>query len=255
MRGKKGSESLPGNHLIDLHAHILPKMDDGPKTLDESLEMARIAVKDGIRTMVTTPHCLNGRHLNWRHDILAACEEFNSQLRKYQIPFTVLPGSEVRLAPELAERIKEGRLMTLNDTGRYFFLELPDQFIPGAVISLINHLRRDKVTAIITHPERNATIQQNLDLLSDFVLAGALSQITAGSITGQFGRYIYKRSVKIVKMQMAHFVASDAHSPQGRPPKLFSAIKKLTSVVGKTRAKRMMFDFPQAVLDGKDIRE
>ncbi|MBW2708085.1 MAG: tyrosine protein phosphatase [Deltaproteobacteria bacterium] len=252
----KGGGAGPqrGTHLIDIHAHILPGMDDGPATLDQSLEMARVAVEDGIRTMISTPHCLNGRHSNWRQEMLTACETFNAQLRQRQIPLTVLPGSEACLAPELAGEIEKGRLMTLNDTGRYFFLELPDQFIPEAVKSLINRLKRDKITAIITHPERNATLQQNMDLLSDFVLAGALSQVTAGSITGQFGRHIYKCSAKIVKMQMAHFVASDAHSPTERPPKLFSAIKKLTSVVGKTRAERMMFDFPQAVLDGKDIQ-
>lgn len=253
MTKKGGAVPLTGKHMIDIHAHILPGIDDGPAILDQSLEMARIAVEDGIQTMISTPHCLNGRYLNWRQEILTACEAFNSELRKHQIPLRVLPGSEVRLAPELTKEFEKGRLMTLNDTGRYFFLELPDQFIPGAVISLINRLKRDEITAIITHPERNATIQQNSELLSDFVLAGALSQITAGSITGEFGRYIYKCSAQILKMQMVHFVASDAHSPMGRPPKLFSAFKKLVSMIGKTRAEKIMFESPQAVVDGSSI--
>ena len=239
--------------MIDIHAHILPGMDDGPTTLNQSLEMGRIAVGDGIRTMIATPHCLNGLHVNWRLDILSACAEFNSTLKKHQIPLKVLPGSEARLSPEIIEEIENGRLMTLNDTGRYFFLELPDQFIPGAVIKLIARLKRDKITPIITHPERNMSIQRDRGLLSDIISSGALSQITAASLTGEFGHHIYKCSQRIIEMEIAHFVASDAHSPLGRPPRLSTAFKRLSSIIGNTRAERMMFEFPQAVLDGKNI--
>jgi len=239
--------------MIDIHAHILPGMDDGPTTLDQSLEMARIAVGDGIQTMIATPHCLNGLHVNWRPNILSACTEFNSILKNHQIPLKVLPGSEARLSPEIIEEIENGRLMTLNDTGRYFFLELPDQFVPEAVIKLIAHLKKDKITPIITHPERNMSIQHDRELLSDFISSGALSQVTAASLTGGFGQYIYKCSQRIIEMGTAHFVASDAHSPMGRSPKLSTAFEKLSSIIGNTRAKKIMFESPQAILDGRDI--
>ena len=239
--------------MIDVHAHILAGMDDGPTTLNQSLEMARIAVGGGIRTMIATPHCLNGLHVNWRPGILSACVKFNSVLKKNQIPLKVLPGSEAHLSPEIIEEIENGRLMTLNDTGRYFFLELPDQFIPEAVIKLIARLKRDKITPIITHPERNISIQHDVVLLSDFVSSGALTQITAASLTGEFGQYAYKCSQRIIEMEIAHFVASDAHSPVGRPPRLSTAFERLSSIIGNTRAEKIMFESSQAVLDGRDI--
>ena len=118
--------------MIDIHAHILPGMDDGPSTREEALEMARIAVANGIGIIVSTPHSLNGVYINWRKDILSACAQFNAELEKHDIPLTVLPGSEVRLSPEIIDALENGRLMTMNDAGRHISLELPDQFIQFA---------------------------------------------------------------------------------------------------------------------------
>lgn len=237
--------------MIDIHVHILPGIDDGPSTLKESLEMASIAVRDGIRIMVATPHCLNGLYVNWRSDVLSACVEFNSVLEKRHIPLTVLPGSEVYLSPEITEALENGLLMTLNDTGRYLFLELPNQFIPESVIGLINLLNRRKTTPIITHPERNIAIQRNVTLLSDFISAGALIQITADSLTGNFGRFAFKCCQRILELKMAHFMASDAHSSGARPPKLSKAFIKLSSLVGKVYAERIMLEDTEAVLEGR----
>ena len=242
-------------HYIDIHVHILPGIDDGPSTLKESLEMARIAVKNGTRIMISTPHCLNGVYVNWRKDILSACTELNSALKKHNIPLTVLPGSEVHLSPEIMDALEKGRLMTMNDTGRYISLELPDQFIPKATISFINRLKNRNITPIITHPERNLTIQHNVGLLYDLISAGALSQITACSLTGGFGQQALKCCQRIIKLQMVHFMASDAHSPRARPPNLQAAFKNLSSLTGETRTKRIMFEAPQAVLEGKEIQK
>ena len=238
-------------HYIDIHVHILPGMDDGPSTLKESLEMARVAVENGTRTMISTPHCLNGVYVNWRKDILSVCAELNSALKKHNIPLTVLPGSEVHFSPEIINALEKDKLMTLNDTGRYIFLELPDQFIPQATISFINRLKNRNITPIITHPERNPAIQNNVELLYDLISAGALSQITAGSLTGGFGQQCCQR---IIKLQMVHFMASDAHSPRKRPPDLRAAFKNLSSLSGKISAERIMFEAPQAVLEGNELQ-
>ncbi len=241
-------------HYIDIHVHILPGMDDGPSTLKESLEMSRIAVKNGTRIMISTPHCLNGVYVNWRKDILSACTELNSALKKHNIPLTVLPGSEVHLSPEIINALEKDQLMSLNDTGRYIFLELPDQFVPQATISFINRLKNRNITPIITHPERNPAIQHNVKSLSDLISAGALSQITAGSLTGGFGQHALRCSQRIIKLQMVYFIASDAHSPRTRPPDMRAAFKNFSSLTGETRAKKIMFEAPQAVLEGKEIQ-
>jgi len=241
-------------YMIDIHTHILPGVDDGPSTLEESLEMARIAVRDGIRIMVATPHCLNGVYVNWRQDILSACAEFNSALIKAHIPLTVLPGSEVHLSPEIMDALENNRLMTLNDTGRYLSLELPSQFIHKSVIRLINRFRHMGITPIITHPERNIAIQHDVTLLYDLISAGALSQITAGSLTGSFDRPAFKCCQEILEQKMVHFMASDAHSSGTRPPQLSKAFIKLSSLVGKIRAERMTLEGPETVLEGGNLR-
>ncbi|HUV50168.1 MAG TPA: CpsB/CapC family capsule biosynthesis tyrosine phosphatase [Anaerolineae bacterium] len=240
--------------MIDIHVHILPGIDDGPSTLKESLEMARIAVENGTRIMISTPHCLNGVYVNWRKDILSACTELNSALKKHNILLAVLPGSEVRLSPEIMDALDKGRLMTMNDMGRYISLELPDQFIPKAIIGFINRLKNRNITPVITHPERNPAIQHDVKLLSDLISAGALSQITAGSLTGGFGQQTLKCCQRIIKLQIVHFMASDAHSPEARPPNLRAAFKNLSYLAGKIRAERIVFEAPQAVLEGKELR-
>ncbi|MBW1913247.1 MAG: tyrosine protein phosphatase [Deltaproteobacteria bacterium] len=202
--------------MIDIHAHILPEIDDGASSLDQSLKMAGIAVEDGISTIVTTPHCLNGLYTNWRPDIISACAEFSRALEKRNIPLNILPGSEARLCPEIMDELEKGRLMTMNDAGKYLSLELPDQFIPQSVVGFINRLRDRGITPIITHPERNPVIQQHVELLYDLISAGGLSQITAGSLTGDFGGRAFRCCQQIVEQDMLHFVASDAHSAGSR---------------------------------------
>jgi len=241
--------------MIDIHAHILPGVDDGPSTAEESIEMARLAAKDGIRTIVATPHSLNGMYFNGRDDILAACESFNHGLRKHQIPLVVLPGCESYLCPEILEELDKGRLMTLNDTGRYLVLEIPDSFIPQTIIHLINRLRSRSIIPILSHPERNLPIQRNVELLGELIAAGALSQITGSSLMGGFGRRALRCTKRIIERQMAHFVASDAHSLKGRPPVLHAVFEKLTSIVGEARAEKMMLEAPRAVVDGTTVNE
>ena len=191
--------------------------------------------------------------MNRRPYILSACEAFNSNLDKEGIPLEVLPGSEARFSPEIVEELQSGLLMTLNDTGRYFFLELPGQFVPEAVNALISRLKREGITAIITHPERNMMIARPPGLLTDMVSSGALSQVTGQSLTGEAGRVLHRSARKLIEMGMVHFVASDAHSPDGRPPLLSSAFRDLVSLVGDASAERMMFEFPKAVVNGEDI--
>ncbi|MFC1867600.1 tyrosine-protein phosphatase [Thermodesulfobacteriota bacterium] len=237
--------------MIDIHSHILPWIDDGPSVLDESLKMAQIAVDDGIGTIIATPHCLNGLYRNWRTDILSACTAFNLVLKENHLPLTVLPGSEVHLGVEIMDELKNGRLMTINDTGRYLSIELPDQFIPETVKGFMGLLSNRRITAIITHPERNTFVQNNIRALYDLVSAGALIQVTAGSLMGRFGRRALKCTRKIVKDGMLHFLATDAHSSGVRPPRLSAAGKKLSSMVGEEMAYEVLLKRPQMIIDGE----
>ncbi len=236
--------------MIDIHAHILPGLDDGPATLEDSLEMASIAAEKGTRTIVATPHSLNGVYYNSRNDILPVCDEFNNVLQQYNIPLKVLPGSEVRFCVEILDEIENGRLMTLNDTGRYLSLELPDHILPNQVTGFIKKLMSRNIVPVIAHPERNMAIQYNVDLVAGFVSAGALCQITGGSLTGAFGPEALSCCKKMISQGLAHFMASDAHSPSGRTPNLKKSFKKLASAMGKEKAEQIMVTAPKNIIGG-----
>ena len=144
--------------------------------------------------------------------------------------------------------------MTINDTGKYIFLELPDPFMVSSVITVINHLVRQGVTPIITHPERNNMIQHQVELAGDFIAAGALCQITAAALTGdRFGKSAFKCGRKLIKKRWGRLIASDAHSSKGRLPGLSRGAEKLSSIIGKTAAEEMMITIPRLILEGKNI--
>ncbi|MBI9085354.1 MAG: tyrosine protein phosphatase [Desulfobacterales bacterium] len=239
--------------MIDLHAHILPGLDDGPELEAESLAMARTAVMDGITILVATPHCLDGRYHNFRDSVQLACNAFNSLLAEEGINLQVLPGAEIRFAPELVEQMDRGRLMTLNDTGRYFLLELPDPFISHVVSHIVFQMAGRGLVPIICHPERNKMIQRDPEQLRAILAAGALSQITGGSLTGQFGRRARETGIRLVKAGMVHFMGSDAHSHKSRPPRLADAFKALGDLVGSGAAEVVRTVMPRAVLAGEPI--
>lgn len=237
--------------LIDIHAHILPGMDDGPSTLEKSIRMALIALEDGIHTIIATPHCHNGVYFNSKDSIISACERFNQSLRQNNIDLIVLPGCEAHLSPEILDELERDNLLTLNDNGRYLSVELPDPFIPGTAINFINRMRDRGIVPVITHPERNSLLRRDMEILRDLISAGALSQVTAASITGHFGKGAMRSGVKILKQGMAHLIASDAHSTKSRPPILSEAIRRLSSIMDDKEVKKICYDNPGMVIRGE----
>lgn len=236
--------------LIDIHSHILPGMDDGPATMEKSLQMARIAIEDGRRTMIATPHCYNGVYFNSKDSIISACERFNQALVKNNINLEILPGSETHLSPEILDELENDNLLTLNNTGLYLSVELPDPFIPRTIIDFINRIRNRGLIPIITHPERNRLLQQNTEILVDLISAGALSQITAAAVTGGFGKPAMKSCKKMLKKDLVHLIASDAHSTSTRPPILSEARKKLQSLIGREKQEKIYRINPEKVIRG-----
>ncbi|MBW1785688.1 MAG: tyrosine protein phosphatase [Deltaproteobacteria bacterium] len=240
--------------MIDIHSHILPGRDDGPATLQESLDMARAAVENDIRISVATPHTLNGRYQNRREDVLAACHAFNEALSIEGIPLVVLPGAEIHMSPEIMDDLRLGRLMTLNDTGRYICLELPEPFVPEAVTGLIRSLRGAGITPIITHPEKSPAIQRETGFARGPASAGALFQIAGGSLTGDFGKPAQEGTIELIRANLVHFMASDAHSATVRPPTMRKAVLKLRALAGADAVQRIMVQNPVALIRGDPIR-
>jgi len=166
-------------NLIDLHCHILPGVDDGAQSLEESLSMAREAVEDGIHTIVVTPHSLNGVYINPIRKVISGIGALQEALSQNHIKLELYAGADVHLCPHMLERIESGDAGTINNAGKYILLEFPAQTIPPGVKDEIFSLKLNGITPIVTHPERNAIIQQDVDVLFELVSMGALCQVTA----------------------------------------------------------------------------
>lgn len=201
--------------MIDIHSHILPGIDDGAKNEAESIELARQAVNSGIKTVIATPHHKNRTYDNAKPFIVEDVRRLNELFKEMNIPLDVLSGQEVRIFGELIDELKAGNIQTLNDS-KYLLLELPSDHVPHYTEQLLFDIQHAGLTPIIAHPERNRDLYTDPNRLYDLVRQGALAQLTAGSLTGLFGKEIKRVSLQMLAHNLIHFVASDAHNTDTR---------------------------------------
>jgi len=354
--------------MIDLHAHILPDLDDGAKDWQETLDMCAIALNDGIHTIVATPHVKRGMYTPAKDLILSKVAELNHRLLHAPCPMppaprlapspplsnvksktlevtphvsrpspladssllidkkhepramshepsaltqdpramshdpfssrlvprslTILPGADNAFEPDILDQLEQGTALYLahptnainapnainannptnvsremrsifyrdptnpiNPTNsfRYVLLELSDYFLLPQVKDLIRKLREKNIVPVLSHPERIAMIQKNHKLLHELIQAGALSQVTAMSITGEFGKEIKKLTRTLIRKNLAHVIASDSHSKDRRPPILSQAVSEVADLIGSDKAELMVQGIPRAIIEGKEV--
>ncbi|MBI4169007.1 MAG: hypothetical protein HY510_03620 [Acidobacteria bacterium] len=240
--------------MIDLHNHLLPGIDDGARKLEETLECLRIARRDGVRTIVATPHMKPGVYDNPREIILERVALVREAQKGNEAEgVAVLPGAEVYFAADLPQRARAGTLMTVGDLGKYLLLELPYQQIPMRVEDMLFQLRLLGITPLLAHPERVAYYLADIERLAASVRLGALTQVTASSITGKFGDKARAFALSMLERNLLHVIATDSHDASYRPPVLTEAVRAAALVVGETAARRMVEETPRAILDGKEV--
>ncbi|MDC7783883.1 tyrosine-protein phosphatase [Priestia megaterium] len=225
--------------MIDLHCHIIPKVDDGPQHMQESLAMANQAVKAGITHLFATPHHLNGNYENTKFEILNFVLEFQKCLQQENIPLTIHPGQELRIHRELFVSLEKEEVLTLNNSGKYLLVELPSRYVPTYTQEIVYELLLKGITPIIVHPERNQELIRDHNLLFELVQEGALTQLTSGSIIGLFGKKIKAFSKKIIEHNLVHFIATDAHNINLRG----FTLQKAYEIISKTHGIDYTFYF------------
>jgi protein-tyrosine phosphatase len=239
--------------FIDIHTHILPGLDDGAQTIDDSLQMAQVAFNDGTTILVATPHVRTGTFDNRKDDILIAAADLNKELTAKGINLLVLPGAEYSLEPNLAKRLADGELLTINNMGRHLMIELPSLLIPDNTENILYEIQLQGVTPIIAHPERNYALSRNPGLLQSYVKRGILAQVTSTSITGWFGREVRKTALKFIGLGLVQCVASDGHAATGRAPVLAQAYKEIRHKWGQTCAQALAYDNPCRIINGETV--
>lgn len=237
--------------MLDLHCHMLPGIDDGAVDLEMSLAMARIAANDGIRTVACTPHIYPGLYENTASGIRAAVVAFQAELDEREIPLHLLVGADVYLEPDLAGSIKAGRVPTLAGS-RYLLLEPPHHVAPPHLEESVFQLMLAGYVPVITHPERLSWIEDHYPVFERLAKAGSWMQITAGSVTGRFGRRPKYWAERMLDEGLAHILATDSHHPRHRPPLLAEARDAAASRVGAIEANHLVTTRPQGIVDNAD---
>lgn len=237
---------------VDIHCHMLPGVDDGSGSWNESLEMARMAVKDGIDTAILTPHQLGAFSHNRGEKIRDLTRQFQRLLTDRHIPLTVLPGADVRIDTEMVDGLATGDILSLGDLGKHVLLELPhEMYFP--LEPVLEQLSALKLTGILSHPERNRGILQDPDLVERLVDAGCLMQVTASSLLGSFGGRSAEAAEHWVNRGLVHFLATDAHGSKARRPLLRRAFQRVVELVGSDLATELCCTNPRKVAQGMPI--
>jgi protein-tyrosine phosphatase len=209
--------------VIDLHCHVVPGVDDGPATLEESVRLARVAEAEGTRVLVATSH-VSHRHPNSAATIREGVERVNEALRHERIGVEVVTGAEVAL--DILDRLDRDELARLGlGGGTSLLLEAPLGAVGGELEDAVRGLQRAGFRVVLAHPERCPSFHRDSARLGALVAAGVLCSLTASSFTGRFGRPVEALSGRLLVGGLVHNVASDAHGPESRPPALRSTLE------------------------------
>ena len=269
--------------MIDIHNHVLYGLDDGAQTLEESIEMCRISWNDGVRIIVATPHAFNFLYENSRSIVLTKVQELNAilldKIFKDAIPHShffletqrrrpynpapefhpspkvhnlkIIPGADVHFSEELLSERSGDKITTIADGGKFLLIEFPSWGIPFQAETVLFELLIRGITPIISHPERNLEIIRGHKKYINMVQMGCLGQITAASLTGDFGQDARQAAENLLRKKLVHVIASDAHSANGRSPVLSDAVRAAEKIVGKEQAQKMVTEYPQAIIEGR----
>lgn len=210
--------------MIDLHCHLLPGIDDGPPTLEAALDEARVHVAAGVRDVVCTPHVSHG-HRNTAAQIGEATVALQSALDEAGIALRVLPGAEVSLSRAI--ELDDTELAALHLAGsEWLLLEPPLGSEVPRLAQMVAGIQSRGHRVLVAHPERCSAFHRDPKLLGELVRAGATAQVTAGSLSGQFGNTVKKVATGMVEADLIHVVASDAHDAVKRPPGLAGPLQE-----------------------------
>ena len=238
--------------MIDIHCHILPGLDDGSDCMETSLEMASLAVENGTKILVATPHCnIPNEYTNYFDDYLI---QYFLQLQKgierEGLPLRLALGMETFGTDNLPRLFRQGRLLTLNNT-RYLLVEFYFSDDPERVQAVLEGLLEEGVIPIVAHPERYEYVREDPDLAAEWKEKGCLLQVNKGSIVGSFGRSVQDAVHYLLQQGMADIVASDAHSPYRRTPFMGEAYNMVCDLYSLQEAQRIFWDNPLSVLQDR----
>jgi protein-tyrosine phosphatase len=236
--------------MVDIHHHLLPGLDDGAKDLETSVAMARLAASDGITHIVCSPHA-NGVYTFDPRINTEKISDLRARLAVENIPLTLGSGCDFHLSFDNVRQAQiEPARFSINGLG-YLLVEIPDYGVPPQVTETFFELQLAGLTPILTHPERNPTLQKEPERMKDWLRGGVLIQVTADSLTGHKGKQAQRMAMKLLEDRWIHFLATDAHNTTSRPPRMREAHDLVASKFGASYAHALCLTNPLAIFLGK----
>lgn len=243
--------------MYDLHCHLLPGIDDGARDMAESLVLAEMAQADGVQGLVVTPHLHPGRWENTRAVVEASVGELQTALVQAGLSVKVSWSAEVRLSDDILGLVGEGQIPFYGeiDGHQLMLLEFPHGHIVPGSDKLVDWLLSRGIRPMIAHPERNKAVMRDPDLILPFVEKGCWLQVTANSITGDFGAKAHETAAWLLQRDLVTLVASDAHNARYRTPRLSAAYDRVAQTYGALRAQTLFVTRPGEVFSAALTRD
>lgn len=235
--------------MVDVHCHILPGLDDGPDSIEESLAMAEAAISDGITHVVATPHCNSEYPFDYAY-VQRLRDRLQSEVGDR---LKLATGCDFHLNPENLNALRADASQFCINQRDYLLVEFNEISIPPSMDDTLHNLQLQGLRPVITHPERNAILRRQPERLTKWVRLGCVVQVTAGSITGTFGPRAQEDSMCWIAKGIVHIVASDAHNTKRRPLRLQPAYRAVSEQFGAIKAQALFVDNPLAAFEGRDL--
>lgn len=220
--------------MIDIHTHLIPNVDDGSDSMEETIRLAQTAVKEGIRHTILTPHHNRYWVSNEKDKVLQLTEKVEQAIQKEDIPLTVSPSQEIRMNEEFSEELFAGNYLSLDGDGKYYLVEFSWREFPSFARTYLQEMLDADIIPVIAHPERQRPFLDDPSLLRELIAMGCISQVTASSIVGDYTEEIRQAAHTMMKENLIHVIASDAHDTVERPFNLVNALKILENDYGST---------------------
>ncbi len=241
--------------MIDIHCHVIPLVDDGAKSFEESLNMGRKAQEIGITAMIATPHYIEGSTTISSEAIRESVKILNEEFKKHQIDVTIYPGNEIFFSNDMFEILENKKAFSLNQT-KYVLFEFPmyHEEIPRNAFHEIENLQISGYYPILAHPERYLFTKKHMNILEEMIHNGVLMQLDLGSVLGIYGKMAKRNAKKLLKKNMIHLIATDSHNASRLYPQYALAYQKLQRMISKEKLDEILEKNSKKILKGKKLQ-
>ena len=242
--------------MIDVHSHILPNIDDGSRSIDETFNLIKEAKEAGFEGIICTSHYMENYYETDRPEREVWINAIHENLKNKNIEMNLYLGNEIYMSDNIIKLLEDGKATTMNDTS-YVLFELPLNVEPMNLYDMVYEMQQYKIVPILAHPERYSFVQTDPELIYDLIDKGVLMQANYGSIVGQYGKKAQMIVQKFLENNMIHMLGTDAHRQNTIYPKIPEILVELKSLIGEEKLNELTTINPELVINNKriDIRK